>query len=179
MSLRLTDILAVNAAGAPLVKPVSVEQVSRAVFDILEGNELCSIATVTPRGDAHINTAHFCYSEDLELYFLSHPLSTHCRNMEAHASVAVTVFASAQEWLTPGAGLQLFGVAAQALGESRATAENLYASRFHRYNGWKLSFSEDIGTEYRFYRIVVDHVKVLDEAHLGDGIFVSASVVRD
>lgn len=48
----------------------SEARVRSSVFRILEENVLCSIATVTAATRAHINTAYFCYSDDLELYFL-------------------------------------------------------------------------------------------------------------
>jgi hypothetical protein len=68
------------------------ELVSATVFTILDRNVLCSSATATPEGGPHINTAYFSYSEALDLYFLSHPASRHCRNLSIHSAMAMTVF---------------------------------------------------------------------------------------
>lgn len=71
-------IQAMDVRGTSLDgKAVSEEQVRQSGLPILESNVLCSIATVTPEGRAHINTAYFSYSDKLELYFLSHPGSLH------------------------------------------------------------------------------------------------------
>jgi len=74
------------------------EQVRSVVLHILEDNLLCSVATVAPEGRAHVNTAYFCYSDDLELFFLSHPTAVHSQNVSRNASMAMTVFSSSQQW---------------------------------------------------------------------------------
>ena len=38
--------------------------------------------------------------------------------------------------------------------------------------------ARDLAREYRFYRVVVSTVKILDEEALGDGLVVRATVVR-
>jgi uncharacterized protein YhbP (UPF0306 family) len=151
----------------------------QAVFAILETNVLCSIATVNAEGRVHINTAYFSYSDDLNLYFLSHPRSLHCRNLSSNPSIAMTVFSSVQRWTDPGQGLQLFGTCEQAAGSSAAKAETLYARRFDAYAGWKDKLKgEDSARDYRFFRFRVDGLKILDEKNLGDAIFIRASVTR-
>ncbi len=50
---------------------ISDPPVRKSVFDILEDSPLCSMATMGPRGQPHINTAYFAYSPGLELFFLS------------------------------------------------------------------------------------------------------------
>lgn len=157
----------------------SEEQVKESVFRILEGNVLCSIATVTPEGRPHINTAYFSYSDSLELYFLSHPGSLHCRNLSSNSSMAMTVFSSAQQWTEPGQGVQLFGTCEQIVGSSVEEAERSYARRFQAYTSWKAILKhEDLARQYRFYRFGVTAVKILDEKNLGDAVFVRAAVVR-
>jgi uncharacterized protein YhbP (UPF0306 family) len=176
--VRLTNIIAHDAAGTRVDRQLAEEEVRRATFDILQANVLCSVATVTPAGSAHISTAHFCYSDDLQLYFLSHPHSMHCQNLATNSSIAVTVFSSSQQWLAPGAGVQLFGTGIAAEGAEAKKAEELYGNRFSAYSNWKATRAGDISSEYRFYGLVVLRLKVLDEANIGDGVFVSAAVVR-
>jgi uncharacterized protein YhbP (UPF0306 family) len=176
--MRFTNTIAHNAAGALLDKPVSEEQVRRAVLDILEANPLCSMSTVTPDDRAHINTAYFCYSGELEFYFLSHPRSTHCQNVAANSSMAMAIFSSKQEWLGPDRGVQLFGTAIQAESTEASKAEELYAKRFSAYRNWKSTGLGELESEYRFYRFVALRLKVLDDVSLGDAVFVSATVDR-
>lgn len=111
----LVNIQAVDVTGAPIPsEPPSGNQVRRSVNQILETNVLCSNATTTCDNRAPINTAYFCYSEELELYFLSHPGSLHCRNIRTNPSVAMTIFSSSQKWTDPSVRVQLFGSCIQA-----------------------------------------------------------------
>src|SRR2546426_12332246 len=108
-------------AGLRAVKrSFSDPKVRKSVLRILRENALCSMATVA-RGDrAHINTAYFCYSPAVEVYFLSDASSTHCCNLEKNPSMAITIFRSAQVWGRPDRGLQLFGTCTAATGVHRA-----------------------------------------------------------
>ena len=171
---------AYDVMGKPAgAKGLSGDRVRESVFRILRNNVLCSIATVTRPGSAHINTAFFCYSNQLELYFLSHPSSWHCRNLAANSSMAMTVFRSSQKWGDPGQGLQLFGTCRQARGLQAKQAEQLYAKRFPAYASWRVNLSRnDVARDYRFYRFLTGRLKILDEKGFGDGVFVSASVKR-
>jgi uncharacterized protein YhbP (UPF0306 family) len=158
----------------------SQERVHRSVFSILRGNVLCSIATVTEENKAHINTAYFCYSDDLELYFLSDPGSLHCRNLSTNSSMAVTVFRSSQRWGGPDEGLQLFGTCTQARGPQATKAQRLYRERFPAYAEWVAGLRDErVGRDYRFFRFLTDRLKVLDEKKFGDAVFVTAAVKRD
>lgn len=175
------DFHALDAAGRPVVSAApSREQVQRSLLRMLEANVLCSIATVTPEGTAHANTAFFAYSAALQLFFLSHPASRHCRNLMNNPSIALTVLSSEQRWADPGRGAQLFGHAGDASGSAGVEAERVYGTRFPDYYRWKGSLPQaDLSHEYRFYRVDVSTVKILDEETLGDAIFVQGTVVRD
>ena len=92
---RLANIGSCNVRGIRIVtKGLSEGQVRRSVFRILKDTVLCSMATVTGDNRAHINTAYFCYSDELELYSLSHPNSLHCRNLSTNASMACLLYTS-------------------------------------------------------------------------------------
>lgn len=176
----LTIIETTSPAGIPVSRvEISGELVLGCLLGILEANVLCSMASVTPDNRAHINTAYFCYSEQLELYFLSHPNALHCRNLSANPSMALTVFSSSQQWGGQDRGLQLFGTCAPAVESQAIEAEELYAKRFPAYSSWKKDLTpDDSGREYHFYQFLTSEVKVFDERNLGGGIFVLASVMR-
>ena len=178
MSVHLDLIQTTNPAGDPLsAVDLSPTQVLQSVFRILQANLLCSIATVTTTGQAHINTAYFSYSDDLELVFLSHPASLHCRNISANSSMAMAVFSSAQKWGGPDQGLQFFGTCHPA--SESSPAQEGYANRFPGYWTWyKELGAEDPGREYRLYRFLPTQVKVFDETSLGGGLFVQANITR-
>ena len=174
------DFTVTDAAGRSVGQPATTgEQLRRSIIRILDANLLCSIATVTPEGAPHINAAFFAYSDELDLFFLSHPESRHCRNLVTNPSVAVMVLSSSQAWAKPGRGIQLFGTAQEATGPGAADAERWYAQRFADYRTWKESLADgDPAHQYRFFRVVVERVKVLDEVALGDATFVQASTGR-
>lgn len=157
-------------------------RVKGSILRILRGNVLCSMSTVAGGHRAHINTAYFCYSEDLELYFLSDPSSVHCRNLSTNSSMAMTVFSSSQKWGGPDRGMQLFGTCSELRERQATKAEQLYTKRFPSYGEWMAGLSKNDqlrAFRYRFYRFLPRKVKVLDEAKFGGAVFVIAAVRRD
>lgn len=79
---------------------------------------------------AHVNTACFCYSDDLELYFLSHSHSLHCRNLKARPTMALAVFEPAQRWGERDRGLHLVGACrSDSRDRSRSSAPVMVDSR--------------------------------------------------
>ena len=178
--VRFANIVALDPGGAPVATgQISERRVQRSIFRILKENVLCSMATVTSGKRAHINTAYFCYSEELELYFLSHRDSLHCQNLLTNSSMAMTIFSSLQKWGQPDRGVQLFGTCREAGGIQARKAEKLYSVRFPLYAEWKAHLKRgDMGEEYRFFRFLVGKLKLLDEKEFGAGVFVTASVRR-
>ena len=158
---------------------IGTPRILRSLFRILDQTNLCSIATVTGAHRPHINTAYFCASKQLVLYFLSHPNSQHCRNLSRHPHACVTVCSSKQPWGIPSQGVQLFGVCQLATGRRELEAERLYARNFPAYRRWRRSATKGhAGAEYRFYRLVVDSLKLVDEREIADGIVTRATVRR-
>ncbi len=159
-------------------------RVRRSVRRILRGSVLCSMSTVAPGNRAHINTAYFAYSPDLELYFLSDPGSLHCRNLERNPSMAIAIFRSDQVWGRLDRGMQLFGTCREAKGRQAGLARRLYGKRFPAYLRYLLGTSpEDRRAaaqlrSYGSYRFIPRRVKILDEREFGDGVFVVATVAR-
>ena len=162
----------------------SESRVRKSIFRILLENMLCSMSTVNRLNRAHINTAFFCYSPNIELYFLSDLSSVHCRNLSNNPSMAMAIFRSSQNWGSPDRGLQLFGICAEARGAEAVRAERLYGRRFPLYSTWLRGASKNdkrqaaLLRSYRFHRFLPARVKVLDEAEFGGGVFVTVSVRR-
>jgi uncharacterized protein YhbP (UPF0306 family) len=133
--------------------------------DLLEASTLCAIATVTPSGRAHVNTAYFAWADDLRIVWLSEPRARHSRNLGSNPSAAVSVFDSSQTWGEADRGIQLFGAARAGSDD----AEAVYGRRFSQYEEAELS-------AYRFYELVPQRLKLFDEPSLGRGVFVTARV---
>src|SRR2546430_2795764 len=160
------------------------KRIQRSVFRILRDSALCSMSTVAPGNRAHINTAYFCYSPDLNFYFLSDPDSLHCKNVERNPSMAMMVMNSSQTWGGSDRGIQLFGTCHRVRGPAAKEAERRYGSRFPAYATWLRRTDRsgrrgaDLLRSYAFYRFVPTRIKILDEAEFGGAAFVIASGTR-
>src|SRR2546428_6368355 len=102
------------------------KRIQRSVFRILRDSALCSMSTVAPGTRAHINTAYFCYSPDLNFYFLSVPDSLHCKNLERNPSMAMMVMNSSQTWGGSDRGIQLFAACHRVRGPAAKEAKLRY-----------------------------------------------------
>jgi uncharacterized protein YhbP (UPF0306 family) len=100
---------------------------------------------------------------------LSDPRAGHSRNLRANPSAAIGVYDSTQTWGEADRGIQLFGTAREATGRRVTLAEDVYAGRFSGYAREDLS-------GYRLYVFRPRSIKVFDEAALGGGVFVTASI---
>ncbi|HYX89704.1 MAG TPA: pyridoxamine 5'-phosphate oxidase family protein [Gaiellaceae bacterium] len=146
-------------------RAVAAAKIEAAARRLLDASTLCAIATVSPRGRAHVNTAYFAWTPDLRLVWLSEPGAGHSRNLRSNPSVAIAVYDSSQTWGKPDRGIQVFGSAREA----GAEAEEAYASRFPDYR------ASDFPA-YRLYELVPRRLKLFDERELGAATFVTASV---
>jgi uncharacterized protein YhbP (UPF0306 family) len=144
-------------------------RLSDAARRLLDASTLCAISTVAEDGRAHVNTAYFAWSPELDVVWLSEPHAKHSRNIRRSESVALAVFDSTQTWGRPDRGIQLFGSAHEAQDDR---AETVYAARFAAYR--RRSFGA-----YRFYVLRPRRVKLFDERELGAATFVTARVARD
>ena len=155
-------------------------RVRRSISRIVGRTELCSMATVTPTGQAYINTADYAYSHDYELCFISYPESQHARNLKQNSSMAITVFDSHQPWNNPHQGLQFFGNAKEQNDPGQVKRlESLYAKRFRHYRKWKRETMEEEGEfRLRFYNFIPARVKIFDEKEFGEQTWVTASLRR-
>lgn len=135
---------------------------------LLDASTLCAIATVSPGGRAHINTAYFAWGAGFEIVWWSSPAARHSRNIRANGSAAVAVFRSTQRWGGLDRGIQLFGRARELRGRASLDAERVYAARFSSYEGGN--------DAYRFYRLRTTRLKLFDERVLGGATFVTVAV---
>jgi uncharacterized protein YhbP (UPF0306 family) len=153
-------------------RPVARARIAAAAQELLDASTLCTIATVTAAGRAHINTAYFAWSPAFDIVWMSEPRATHSRNLRANDSVAIAVYDSSQTWGKPDRGIQLFGSAREVRGENARQAQTLYAKRFP-------DFAEADLSAYRFYFFRPRRLKLFDERALGAGTFVTARIARD
>ena len=134
----------------------------------MNASPLCSLATVSPRGRAHINHMYFAWTERFEVIWISNPESIHSRNLVRNPSAAVTIYDSHQTWGKPDRGIQLFGTAGVTAGRRENEAQRVYGKRFRDYN------AEAEGLPV--YRFVARTVKLFDERSLAPVTFVTARV---
>jgi len=157
----------------------SDKQVRSSLFRILRNNVLCSMATVTPEGQAHINTAYFAYTKGLEFVFVSYPDSHHARNLQSNSSIAMTVFNSAQTWGRQDTGVQLFGTCRQAEKRLLGKMVSVYGQRYLGFAKWKRQIEKKEGEfPLRFYQFVPRHATILDEREFGGGLFITVHLPR-
>jgi hypothetical protein len=153
-------------------RPVSSERIARAARRLLGASTLCAIATTSPRGRPHVNTAYFAFTNQFDIVWLSEPGARHSINLRANGATAVAVYDSSQRWGGSDRGIQLFGSAREATTRSAAEgAEAAYARRFKAFEPGKLD-------AYRFYVFHPTSVKLFDERSFGGGVFVTARVDR-
>jgi uncharacterized protein YhbP (UPF0306 family) len=151
-------------------QPIGVRRMAATAQRLLDASTLCAIATVTPSGRAHINTAYFAWGRNFNLVWLSEPRARHSKNIRATKSAAIAVYDSGQTWGRPDRGIQLIGAADETSPVAAADAESLYAARFPEYDGRGLS-------AYRFYLLRPRLIKLFDEHEFGTGVFVTARLV--
>ena len=159
----------------------SSEKLATSVLSILEANELCGVATVSPSGESHIHTAYFCYTDSMDLFFISNPATRHSQNLAKNPSAAVAVASSSQPWDQPHRGLQLFGNCSVAGLTATAKALAVHAARFHAYRDYLQSLNPaDLkALVYKFYVFRPSRITIFDEPEFGEETFVIAEVVRD
>jgi uncharacterized protein YhbP (UPF0306 family) len=138
---------------------------------LMNASPLCSLATVSSGGRAHINHMYFAWTDRFEIIWISDPDSRHSRNLSANPSAAVTIYDSHQTWGKPDRGIQLFGTARIPAGRLAEEAQRVYGRRFRDYD----ADAEGLPV----YRFAARTVKLFDERELAPVMFVSARVTSD
>jgi uncharacterized protein YhbP (UPF0306 family) len=150
-------------------RPMAAARMTAIARELLEASTLCAIATVTPGGRAHVNTAYFAWSPQFDLVWISERSAKHSVNIRANDSAAVAIYDSSQSWGRPDRGIQLFGPARKAEGATADDAEAVYEKRFPNYHRGDLS-------AYQLYLFRPRRLKIFDEQALGTGVFVTAAI---
>ncbi|HKW69057.1 MAG TPA: pyridoxamine 5'-phosphate oxidase family protein [Candidatus Dormibacteraeota bacterium] len=132
----------------------------------MAASALCSLATVSPGGRAHINHMYFAWNDRYDVFWFSDRDSIHSRNLERHPTAAITIYDSHQVNGRPDRGIQLFGTAAKARGEEGGL---LYRRRFRGVDP----------SAYTPYRFRARTMKLFDERSLAPAMLVTARVTRD
>jgi uncharacterized protein YhbP (UPF0306 family) len=154
-------------------RPLAAARLATIARQLLDASTLCAVATVTPNGSAHVNTAYFAWSPELDIVWLSEPRARHSRHLGSNESVAIAVYDSSQTWGSPDRGIQLFGSAREAGRGNAEKAERLYGKRFPQF-----AAEADLGA-YRLYVFRPRRIKLFDERVLGAGTFATARIGRE
>jgi uncharacterized protein YhbP (UPF0306 family) len=134
----------------------------------MNASPLCSLATVSAGGRAHINHMYFAWGDRFEVVWISEAESIHSRNLTRNSSAAVTIYDSHQTWGRPDRGIQLFGTAGATKGSTSLNTRRLYGNRFSDYD----ADSDDLPA----YRFRPRTIKLFDERSLAGGTLVTARV---
>jgi hypothetical protein len=60
-----------------VARPFAASRIATVARELLEASTLCAIATVTPRAEAHVNTAYVAWSPEFDIVWLSDPGARH------------------------------------------------------------------------------------------------------
>src|SRR5256885_11783445 len=147
----------------PRSRRFSSARLERVARRLMNASPLCSLATVSPAGRAHINHMYFAWDDGFNVYWISDGDSLHSRNLIKNRSAAITIYASNQVWGKPDRGIQLFGSAGVAKGGDAARE---YGRRFRGFD------ASDNDLPYNRFRPPTE--KLFDERSLAPGTLVNA-----
>lgn len=158
-------------------KEYTDKKINGSLDAILRSTTLFSVATVKAGNISHIHTAFFCYSPNLNLYFLTPPTTQHSRNVEKNPSIAVSIFDSHQKPSDKKRGLQILGNCRLAIGKDFSEGIVLYSKRFN----WTrvIESPQDLikaGFESKLYVIKPSSIKIFDEVIFGEEKWVTVNV---
>jgi uncharacterized protein YhbP (UPF0306 family) len=143
-----------------------------ALGEILALNRLLALSTVSPAGEAHINTAFYAFDDRLTLFMLSPPGTEHAGHLRANPSAAVAIYDSGQTH-HERRGAQLFGSASQLEGAEADRAFAVFGARFDDIPAIGPSAADVFArTGLRFFALVPQRAKVFDELRLQKGDYV-------
>jgi uncharacterized protein YhbP (UPF0306 family) len=154
----------------------SDKELQDSISTILSANNTLALSTVK-NDSGYINTAHYGFDEDLQIYIITGKDTQHTINASYHPQVAVAIWNKPQ---TPGEhleGLQLFG-------EYSLVEEEEIQKALDAYTANMVGFSEKFKTKedvekvgITFYKIAVGSLKLIDEPRFGRRNFISLVVM--
>jgi len=150
---------------------------SASISELLAANELCSVATVTADGRAHVHTCFFAFDlNPLRLWFLTPPSTEHGQNVTANPSTAIAVFSTSQAFESKKRGLQLFGATRRVPDDESGIPLEKYGARFPALLTALSTPGTLEGLESRFYEIIIERARVFDEPRFGSEVWVDVTL---
>ncbi len=113
---------------------------------ILEKNNYCTLATVTPEGAPWASPVHFAH-DSKNVYWLSTGSAVHSQNLEANNRIFITIFNSQQtvEALGDRGAVYIESRAEKLSGDAALAARYVYSDRYSDDNDRK------IGEDWQVY----------------------------
>ena len=99
------------------------------LLNFLRKHQVVTVAVVEPDGTAHAAALFYAVDDELNLYVLTEPASSHGRAMARTGWVAGTIQRDRQEWREIQ-GAQFRGRCRRLRGAARERGWNLFAARF-------------------------------------------------
>lgn len=135
--------------------------VKEKIVDFMKNTQILSLAT-TDGVDVSVCNLHYSSDEDLNLYFVSNPEKTHCKNIEKHPEVSVCIYDPATVSDTVVTGIQLKGSCMPFTDQSGREHIKAFYEKFpEKYNGEIKELIENY--DFRsVYKIVPTWIRVID-----------------
>lgn len=134
------------------------------VLDFLSRHKLMTVATY---GIDHpwIASVYYSFDRDLNLYFLSDPLTLHCRQITSHERVAVAIADSRQAVESLKRGLQLWGVAKEVSGAGKIKHALRLWKDMLKISNKELSYENMLKKviKGKIYKITPKRIKLFDQ----------------
>jgi len=158
-----------------------LDAIRESIAEILREVWLCTLATVSPEGDAHGAPLFFTVAGEMDLVFLTKPGTKHARNIQLNPVCAVAIFDSHQDWGSKLRGLRLFGRAVRLEGEAAEEAGMLYVRRFPTYEdrlgGIDIEHRFGFGAEFFLFR--PERLELMDETRFPKEPYIPVHIIRD
>jgi len=150
-------------------------KLNESIFEILNNNKLLSLATITPRGNAYINTAFYAFDEKLRLYIVTDPKYNHSMNLNKNSSIAATIFDSHLKfWKDKLQGVQLFGKGYRTPILQLHKGTSCFLKRFPVFKELVKSPKDFMkkAVTVKLYTLEINHLKLFDEIRFGEENFI-------
>ena len=151
------------------------------VYNILESNKLLALSTLNKiDNQPNVCCVYYVFDDKLNLYFWTDPNSQHSKNISKNHKIAVDIYDSHQEWGSLLKGLQIFGISMPVSQKEVLFSGALYLKRFMKASKFIKSLKDFNSKKFdsKIYKIVINKIKVLDEANFGKEIYKELIIKR-
>ena len=128
------------------------------ISDFLSAESTLTLATLNGAAAVHACDLFFVHDDELSLYFISGPETSHTLNVAEQGKVAVTVHRSTWEWIDI-VGIQIHGIVETVPSESVSLIWELYRSKFKFADEFKKEIARSI-----WFRIVPGWIRLIDNS---------------